>query len=149
MEVVLFMSDLSAFLAENVVKEEITEFVVSKRFLDSEGRPVAWKLKPVTAKMDASFRKSCTYQEPIPGKRGQYRERTDYDAYLTKLVAACVVFPNLNDSELQSSYGVMGAENLLTTMLKSGELSDLMYKVQEINGFENSFDDKVDEVKNA
>lgn len=143
------MSDLSAFLAENVDREEITEMVVSKRMHNADGTPCLWQLKPITAKQDAAFRKKCTYQEPIPGKRGQFRERTDMDKYLSMVVAACVVFPNLNDAELQTSYGVMDASDLLMTMLKSGEYTDLLVKVQEINGFDETFEDKVEDVKNA
>lgn len=51
----------------------------------------------------------------MPGKRNQYVPETDYNAYLGKLDARCTVFPNLDDAELQNSYGVMGADALLKT----------------------------------
>jgi len=42
---------------------------------------------------------------------------------------------NLDDIELQNSYGVMGADALLKTMLTPGEYPEYMEKVQEVNGF--------------
>ena len=60
----------------------------------------------------------------------------------------CVVYPDLTDAELQNSYGVMGDDNLLKKMLKSGEYAALLNKVQEINGFDITTQDLVDEAKN-
>ncbi|EQG32401.1 phage XkdN-like family protein [Clostridioides difficile DA00129] len=59
-----------------------------------------------------------------------------------------IVFPDLHDAELQNSYGVMGAEELLTTMLTPGEYTDLSSEVGEVNGFDRTFEDKVEEAKN-
>ena len=54
----------------------------------------------------------------------------------------------MNDAELQNSYGVMGADALLKKMLKPGEYAAYLEKVQEINGFNETFDEKVEEAKN-
>ena len=143
------MGDLSAFLAENAEKVEIKEVVISERFKGETGEPVPWKIKPLSAEEDKTIKKSCTYRKQIPGKRGQYTEQLDTDEYVTKLTAACVVFPNLNDAGLQASYKVNGAENLLSTMLLSGEMVRLMEAVEEICGLNEDFEDKVEEVKNA
>ena len=64
------------------------------------------------------------------------------------MATRCVVFPNLNDKDLQDSYGVMGAEKLLKEMLKPGEYQDLIKKIQEVNGFNVSMDELVEEAKN-
>lgn len=143
------MGDLSAFLAENAEKMDMIEVVISNRFKDSDGNPVSWKLKPLSAKEDEAIRKACTYREPVKGRRGQYNDRLDSDEYVKKLAAACVVFPNLADAELQNSYGVEGAGNLLVTMLSSGEMARLLNTIQDLNGMNEDFEDKVDEVKNA
>ena len=68
-------------------------------------------------------------------------------AYQAKIAARCTVFPNLNDAELQASYGVMGAEKLITTMLTAGEFEDYSAKILELNGFSAS-DELIDEAKN-
>lgn len=142
-----FMSNLSAFLAQNAVQDETVKYPASKRFLD-KGKPVDWELQSITSEEDEQLRKSCTAKVAIPGKRGQYTQETDYSKYLGLLAAKCVVFPNLNAAELQDSYGVMGADNVLRVMLKPGEYQDLLTKVQEINGFSVGMDELVEEVKN-
>lgn len=139
---------LSMFFAENALKEENVKYAASKRFLAKEGKPVEWELCCISSKEDEEIRKSCTKKVQIPGKRGQFTSETDVPQYLGKLAARCVVFPNLNDAELQNSYGVMGSDNLLKAMLKSGEYSDLIVKVQEINGFDADIEEQVEEAKN-
>ena len=54
---------------------------------------------------------------------------------MAKICVRTTVFPNLNDKELQDSYGVMSAEELITTMLTPGEFEDYSTKVMETNGF--------------
>ena len=64
------------------------------------------------------------------------------------MAAACTVFPNLNDAELQDSYGVMGAEELITEMLdKDGEFQAYVKKCLEVSGYENNAE-LVEEAKN-
>lgn len=147
--------DLSAFLAENAIPpEEEAAFVVSKRFLSDETdkkgnrKPLQWKLKAITGAEDESLRKSCVKRVPVPGRRNQYQQETDYNLYLGKLAVACTVYPNLNDKALQDSYKVMGAENLLKTMLTSGEYAEYLQKVQEVCGFDVPLQDEVDDAKN-
>lgn len=142
------MSDLSFFFSENAIKEENVKYIASKRFQDKEGKTVEWELCCISSKEDEDIRKSCTKRVPVPGLRGQFRTETDGNMYLGKLAARCIVFPNLNDAELQNSYGVMGADNLLKVMLKSGEYADLIMKVQEINGFNTDMEELVEEAKN-
>ena len=143
------MSDLSMFFAENAVKEENVKYAASKRFLTKDNKAVEWELCCITSKEDEEIRKSCTKKVPVPGRKGQFTSETDGNLYLGKLAARCVVFPNLNDAALQNSYGVMGSDNLLKAMLKSGEYSDLIVKVQEINGFDTDMDEQVEEAKNS
>ena len=139
---------LSAFFAQNVEKEEAVEFVASPRFKDENGNPVSWKVSCITSKEDDAIRKDCTRRKPIPGKRGAYMPELDTSEYLARVAVRCTLYPDLNSKELQDSYGVMGAEDLLRTMLKPGEYTDYTARVQEINGFDISFEDKVDEAKN-
>jgi len=145
---------LSAFLAENALPVEHIKFVASKRFLsdevgkDGKRKPMEWEIKTITGTEDEALRKSCAKRVPIPGKRNQYQKETDYDMYLGKLAVACTVFPNLKDQALQDSYHVMGEEALLKTMLTPGEYTDYVAKVQEVCGFDSTFQEEVDEAKN-
>ncbi|MDF2873107.1 MAG: phage portal protein [Anaerocolumna sp.] len=142
------MSELSMFFAENALKEENVKFIASKRFLKKSGKPVEWELCCISSKEDEDIRKACTRKVPVPGRKGQFTTETDGNMYLGKLAARCVVYPELNDAGLQNSYGVLGADNLLKVMLKSGEYSDLILKVQEINGFNTDTEELVEEAKN-
>lgn len=139
---------LSAFLAENAEKVENVQFVVSKRFKDENGNPVPWEIRPITGNDDETIRKTCVKRVQVPGKRNQFTQETDYNMYLGKLAVACVVFPNLNDQELQDSYKVMGAEALLKTMLTPGEYADLLTKIQEVCGFDTTLQEDVEAAKN-
>ena len=140
--------DLSAFLAENAQPVEKVEYIVSTRFRDAEGNPVPWTVRTISSEEDERLRKACRRRVPVPGKKNQYTTETDYDQYLGKLLVACTVEPNLNAAELQDSYHVMGAENLLKAMLTAGEYANYAEKVQEVCGFDVSLQDEVDEAKN-
>lgn len=141
------MSDFSVFMAGNVVADETVEYVASKRFMD-KGKPVNWQLKAVSSDLDEMIRKECTKKVPIHGKRGQFNQETDTDKYIGKLCVACTVYPNLNDAALQDSYGVKCADDLLKKMLLPGEYTEYKAKVMEVNGFDMSMEDMVDEAKN-
>lgn len=139
---------LSAFLAQNAKKIDNVSFVTSERFVDPEtGKPMEWEIGCITAEENVSIRKSCMKTVQVPGRKGQFTQDFDANAYLAKVAARCTIFPNLNDGELQQSYGVYGAEQLLVTMLTPGEFEDYSTKVLEINGFQSD-DEMVDEAKN-
>ena len=140
------MSDLRVFFAENAGTEASEEFIVSARFKSKDGIQVPWKLRSMTEAENEECRKAATKR--VKGKNGALVPETSADEYMAKLVVASVEFPNLKDSELQKSYGVFGAENLLRKMLLPGEYAALVGKVQELNGFDRSSADLVEEVKN-
>ncbi len=140
---------LTAFMAPNAVQDEHIKYVVSARFVDEKTKePIEWEIQCIDSKHDEELRKACTRRVAVPGKRGQFTKETDYDKYVGLLAVECTVFPDLNNVELQNSYGVLCADELLKKMLKPGEYADYLEKIQEINGFNESFEDKVEEAKN-
>lgn len=141
------MSNLSIFFAGNNNVDETTKVVISERF-KNKGKPVAWEIKPVDSDTDEMLRKECTKKVPVAGKRGQYTMETDTDKYMSKLCVKCVVFPNLNDADLQDSYKVKSGEALLGKLLLPGEYLELKAVVMEVNGFDVGMEDKIDEAKN-
>lgn len=141
------MSDFSVFMAGATTKNETVKYVASKRFVKN-GEPVEWEIKPVDTDLDEAIRKECTKRIPIPGKRGQFNQEVDTDKYMARLCVVCTVYPNLNDAELQDAYGVKGAEALIKKMLKPGEYTDYKAKVMEVNGYDMSMEELVDEAKN-
>jgi hypothetical protein len=141
------MSGLSSFFATNVERRENKKFAVSKRFKDAKGNPIEWEIRSISADEDEAIRKECTKNVPIPGKRNQYRQVFDSNAYLTKLAVKSVVFPDLNDAELQNSYKVMGAEELIKTMLYKDEFDALTEQLVADSEAED-INDLVEEAKN-
>ena len=141
------MSNFAVFMAGNATPDETIKYVASKRFVNN-GVPVEWELKAIDSNLDETLRKECTKRVPVVGKRGQFNLETDTDKYIGKMCVACTVYPNLNDAELQDSYGVKCADDLLKKMLRPGEYTDLKAKVMEINGYDVSMEELVDEAKN-
>lgn len=141
------MSELSAFLMCNAEKVENVQFAVSDRFSDESG-PICWEIRCISSAEDEELRKACTRRMPSPRGKGMYTNETDINLYLGKMAALATVYPDLRDSALQDSYGVMGADSLLKAMLTPGEYAEYLARVQEVCGFDRSFPELVDEVKN-
>lgn len=142
------MSNLAAFMAQNAIQIENQKIIVSKRFVDEKGNPVPWEAKSIDKMTDDDIRKRNTKRIPVKGKPGAFSMELDTNKYLAELAVECTVFPNLNDKELQDSYHVMGATDLLNKMLKPGEFNDYIQKIQQMNGFDLSMDELTEEAKN-
>ena len=138
---------LSAFMRPNVAQIENTKFAPSPRFVGEDGKPVEWEICCIDASEYASIRNSCIKQIPVPGKKGQYTQRMDSFAFQAKVCARCTVFPDLNNAELQDSWGVKTPEELLAKMLIGGEFEDYASAVFQINGFKTE-NEMVDDAKN-
>lgn len=143
------MSALSAFLKKNKKTRSNTKYAATKSLVDETGKPLEWEVKPISTREDEEIRDDCTKEVPITGKPGMYRQKLDTSAYLSKILVASVVEPNLYSAELQDSYGVKTPEELVKEMVDDpGEYQDFVLFVQKYNGFTESLEDKVEEAKN-
>lgn len=141
------MSDFEAFFAQNKVKVEDVEYVASTGFINkTTGKPIPWKLRKVDESVNKQLK--ATSQKKAPSAKNVIRYQLDNDVYLCKLIVATVVFPDLNNKELQDQWNVMDAEELVRKMLSAGEYGNLMIKVQEVNDFDIDFGALVEEAKN-
>lgn len=82
------------------------------------------------------------------GRRGVSSLDLDAALYTKKMMAKCVVKPDLNEIDIQDAYGVSCAEDVLGNMLTSGEYTALSNKLLDVNGFNEIFEDEVKEAKN-
>lgn len=140
------MSNLSAFFAQNKVKTPNIKYAASKSFQDANGNPIEWELKKLESTETEAMKRSCRRKVKVGNN---YETEQDMDLFSLKTAAAAVVFPDLNNAELQDSYGVMGAENLLKRMLSPGELQKLYFKVGELCDFGNDEETELyEEAKN-
>ena len=142
------MSKFSRFLKENKAVRENVKYVPTKSFTDENGNPIEWTIKHLTTKEAEAMRDKYTKDVPILGKPNQFKQQLDVAKYNASLIAKSVVEPNLNDAELQDSYGVKTPEALIVEMIDNpGEYSQFLVFVTELNGFTDINDD-VEKAKN-
>ena len=141
------MSKYTAFMAGAVEKIENKKVVVSNRFKDENGKPIPFEIKALSADENDELQRRCMVNVPVPGQRGQYTRELDQIKYTAMLLTESVVYPDLNEAELQDSYGVRGAESLLRKMLYTGEYNVLAQEVMGLSKVE-VLADLVTEAKN-
>ncbi len=111
---------LRAFLA-GAAKRENVRVAISERFVDEAGQPQLWELAPLCA---ADVQRLLAEPGGETGKPGRL---------LLQLLAESVVWPDLQEAELQDSWGALGAEQLLLRMLSPGEFAALQRAFVELN----------------
>jgi hypothetical protein len=123
-------------------------YAPTKSLLDDNGKPLKWEFRHITSRENEDIRDECMIEVPVTGKPNVYHPRLQTGKYLRKMISASVVVPDLLDKELLESYGVDKPENLLLAMVDDpGEYNDLAAFVQKFQGFDTSFEDKVEEAK--
>lgn len=134
------MSKFAAFMKRDLENLE-REYIISDRFVDENGEPIKFKLRPMPTALEKLLSKECRKIKPDGSVE------FDAEKYESEITEACVVYPDLRDVELQDFYGVQSASDLLNEMLNIGENRKLQEAIQDINGIK-SFGDKVKEAKN-
>lgn len=143
------MSAFSAFMKQNKKVKENEKYAPTTSLLDADGNPLEWEFQHLTSRDNEAIRDACTIEVQVTGKPNLFRPKLNTSKYLAQMIVASTVYPNLNDSELQDSYGVMKPEELLYEMIDDpGEYNDLSAWVQKFNGFDVSMDDKREQAKN-
>jgi hypothetical protein len=117
------MSKFKSFLKGNVKQTENASLKL-ERFDE------AIILRPLSSGEADSINERCFKNKP--GKGGKQERVFDVIKYNRELCVASLVFPDLNDSDLQASYGVLGAENLYSVMFYLGEANKILEKISEI-----------------
>lgn len=143
---------MDAFLKQNVTVPNQVGYVASNKFKDSEGKLIPWKIKILETK---EFNKIMSKNTPTKiidkngNNKGKMTEIEQGFAVMETLIERCVVYPNLNDSALQDSWGVIGAVELAQKMLTPGEFTDLASAIQQAHGFDSGTQcDLIEETKN-
>jgi hypothetical protein len=136
-------------MKSNKVKKENEKYAPTTSLVDADGAPLLWEFRRISSKENEEIRERCTMDVQVTGKPNLYRQKVNSSQYIAKMIAASTVFPDLYDSELQDSYGVKTPEDLLYALVDdAGEFQELSIWMQNFQGFNKSFDDKVDEAKN-
>lgn len=139
---------LKAFMREEFLRREPVKYAASSRLTDESGAPIEWELRVLTNDEVEAILDRHTRRVPIKGTR-QYQKETDTEAVFMDMALASVVFPNLNDGDLQAFYSAVGAEHLLKKILTPGELTDLLLAVQQACDYDTGMGEKIKTVKNS
>ena len=141
-------SNIRAFFKDKKAIKENAFYAVTKSLCEDDGAPLLWEIKPVSTKENERIQEECTTEIPVPGKRGQYRQKMNGSLYGVKLLVASVAFPDLFSAELQDSYGVKTPEALIMEIVDdSGEWNNFIEFVNKFNGFV-PIQDEIDDAKN-
>lgn len=130
------MGKLSAFLRP--VPEGRTKEVFLDRFTDEDGNPVPFVVKCISAEENEAISRRCT------DKNGNL----DAIAFSNQTIVACMVEPDLKNSELCAYYGVMDPNMVPGRMFSIGEkqiISDAIFEINDIN----SANEKLSRAKNS
>lgn len=133
------MGSLNAFLHPEQAGNK--EVIVSERFKEN-GKPVPFVIRPITQQENDGLLRKYTKKDK---KGNEYFDKVSYNQ---NLVAAAVVEPDLENSELQRAYGTLGADKTLVAMLYVGEFATLMEAVQGLSGLDKDINEDIDAAKN-
>lgn len=134
---------LNGFFKSNAKSLPDVKVVVSERFTNEDGTPIEWVLHPISTKRVEEITKRNTKTTLKNGKKESVVNEENLNA---ELLEAVVLYPSLNDAELQDSYGVSSANELLSVMLYPGETQVLTNALQEVMAGTKAND--IDELKN-
>ena len=134
---------LNGFFKSNAKSLPDVKVVVSERFTNEDGSPIEWVLHPISTKRVEEITKRNTKTTIKSGKKESTVNEENLNA---ELLEAVVLYPSLNDAELQDSYGVSSANELLSVMLYPGETQVLTNALQEVMAGTKAND--IDELKN-
>lgn len=134
---------LNGFFKSNAKSLPDVKVVVSERFTNEDGTPIEWVLHPISTKLVEEITKRNTKTTIKNGKKESIVNEENLNA---ELLEAVVLYPSLNDAELQDSYGVSSANELLSVMLYPGETQVLTNALQEVMAGTKAND--IDELKN-
>lgn len=143
------MGNFNAFMKANKKEKSNAKYAPTTSMVDEKGNPLEWEFRHLPSKENEELRDECMIDIPVTGKPNLYRQKFMTKDYLVGLIVRCTVVPNLQDEELQDSYGVIKPEDLVYAMIDDpGEYSDLCAWLQKFNGFTETLDEKVEEAKN-
>jgi|SRR5690625_2953041 len=112
------------------------------------GKERTFRFRPISADKGEEIRKSS---RSISIKKGKRQINFDQDGYMERLIIETTVHPNFKNEELQKNWNVLGATDLLRAMkqkMLDGEYTKLIEIVNEVNGYNQSAEFEVEEIKN-
>lgn len=136
--------DITNFLKKSDNEKSTFEYAATRKFTDENGVAIPWVFKKLSIDEYERIRAECTSINFADKGKTKFNNTL----FNKKFVCNSVVEPNLNNAELQDSYGVKKAEDLVTLMFdNAGEYYNLLGYLLEVNGFK-SVGEYAEEAKN-
>ncbi len=135
------MANIQEWLRDNVGNIDETREVKFERLKNP------FVIRALSEKEVDGLRKRATKRQKV---NGQWVTQADENLFADLMITTAVKEPDLQSAELQTSWGCPGRpEEILKSMLKSGEYAALGQEIQDLSGFNDAtIDELVDEVKN-
>ncbi|MDN8592022.1 phage portal protein [Paenibacillus sp. 11B] len=142
------MSKNMAFFMKGKAKEvPEEEVIITQRYKDDEGKPIPFIMKALSTQRMDELEADCTKPEFKKGKR--VGEKLDNKRFSLRIAVESTVYPDFRNAELLASYGLTDPVDLAKSILSvGGEYAEWMQAANRINGFDDSEDDLIDDVKN-
>ena len=132
------MSTIKSFLKQNKKNSENI-----KLKLDSFEEEI--ELRIITGREYDRIQDKCYVNKP--GLKGRQEPKLDMAKFNNLLCSTSMVVPDLQNAELQESYGVRGEQDLYGEMFTFAEHLKILNAITSTSGF-NDFNDLVNEAKN-
>lgn len=141
------MSKLEFFMKRNRIERNNIFVPASSAFKDEKGKTIMWELRPLKSSEVSAINRKATKEKKLAN--GQVERVIDGSKVTEMLIAKSVVFPDLENAELQDSYNVKTPIELVHELIEDpGEYNALALKIQEINHLGITLESKVKEAKN-
>lgn len=138
--------NMSAFLKGKAKALPEIEAIVTERYVDEKGEPIPFKFKAIDSKRIDDIKKECT---KVIYHKNQKIEKFDNERFVAKVAIETTVFPNFKDDELLNSYECIDPVDVAHEVLSlPGEYTEWVEKAFNVNGFDDKFEDLVNEAKN-
>ena len=140
--------NLQMFMANNIEPIHTIKYAATTRIKDKDGNPVEWELRAPTIEEITSIERRNT-KRTFDRSTQTWDERLDTNEYQLEVACACTVFPDLQNADLQESYGVRGEKRLLRKLLSlPGDYMQYIGKVFELSATNGVTPEDIDEAKN-
>jgi hypothetical protein len=124
------MSGLSAFLNPTYT-EQTAEVFISDRFLDDDGKPIAFKLKTLTQETLELISKRSRKEQTIDGRKVSAIDKVEH---LNRCLVEACVYPNFKEKELCEHFGTLDPVDVPRKMLLVKEYEKLARAFLDLNG---------------
>nr|DAT11225.1 MAG TPA: tail assembly chaperone protein [Caudoviricetes sp.] len=123
-------------------KREDFEIIVSDRFVDEDGNPIAWTFRLLSAKEIDELKNAAIV------KKNKSLLKVDTKKLIVDTISETIIYPNLKSEELQNAYGAMNISELLDKMLEGREYERFTDKLMKAQGFMDDPDVIIGDAKN-